>query len=406
MSDMAQTLIGRKIAQSGASLQADFPEQAVARWLRWIAEEDHNLVLSVGSVRLERGALGDQMDAIGAGDLRIGLARGADIVGAIALGPELRCALVEQATLGHLSARPNTQRPATRSDRALAAPMLSRFLDGLAPLLQDHVPEGWGCDLTLGVSFPSNRQLELALADGRYLTLVAEVQIAETERAGTLVVLLSELGGIAQRAASADPEPWNAQWVRTVNTAEVELDGILGRMSVPMSWITGAQIGDVLPLSGLLLHSVQLETATGQIVARGRLGQMSGHRAIRLEGAPPAMMTDLDGLGDSAIPEGASMLGLDHASDSQTTDLDAPALDAGLDVSLGMDDPVMADSLSAPEPALPGDDTAPGLLDASLPETMSMDSLDDIELPKEGDASPDLDDALDFEMPQIDLDLP
>jgi flagellar motor switch protein FliM len=93
--------------------------------------------------------------------------------------------------------------------------------------------------------------------------------------------------------------------------AEVRLEAVLTRVSLPLSQVVGLSVGDQLVLNAAALDKISLEGLDGRKMAEGRLGQNRGLRAVRLTvgvnaghgSAPiadPAVLTPSGALADSS----------------------------------------------------------------------------------------------------------
>ncbi|WP_181900658.1 FliM/FliN family flagellar motor C-terminal domain-containing protein [Paracoccus thiocyanatus] len=67
--------------------------------------------------------------------------------------------------------------------------------------------------------------------------------------------------------------------------APIRLTGILARRRLSLHQLRGLTPGALLPLPQSVLDEAWVETAQGQLLARGRLGEKDGFHAIRLRDA-------------------------------------------------------------------------------------------------------------------------
>jgi flagellar motor switch/type III secretory pathway protein FliN len=141
------------------------------------------------------------------------------------------------------------------------------------------------------------RGVVLRLTEDRYRLLRIEVDLGVTGRSARLCLALPAARG------EAAPEPEGSDWTdrlhRSVLPAPTALTAVLHRMSLPISRLEDMVVGDVLPLEGVTVASIRLEGAGNTVVARARLGQVGGMKAVRLEEPPPPDMRD------AAPPAGA-----------------------------------------------------------------------------------------------------
>jgi hypothetical protein len=62
-----------------------------------------------------------------------------------------------------------------------------------------------------------------------------------------------------------------------------ELTAVLCKMRVPLRQFSTLKVGELLPLDQAYLYETDLIAINGQAIAKGRLGQMNGARAVRLD---------------------------------------------------------------------------------------------------------------------------
>ena len=93
---------------------------------------------------------------------------------------------------------------------------------------------------------------------------------------------------------------------------------MLCKMRVPLQEFASLKVGDSMPLDSAFLYETDLLTIGGKPVAQGRLGQMNGSRAVRLNpprngqprnGGAEAAMAFSEGGGMEALPEPAAGAG-------------------------------------------------------------------------------------------------
>ena len=59
--------------------------------------------------------------------------------------------------------------------------------------------------------------------------------------------------------------------------------------------VDGFHVGQMLALPGITVGSIKMEAADGRVLARARLGQMTGLRAVRLQVPTAVEMTEVPG---------------------------------------------------------------------------------------------------------------
>jgi flagellar motor switch protein FliM len=80
------------------------------------------------------------------------------------------------------------------------------------------------------------------------------------------------------------------------------LDGVIGRLRLPLGRIMALQPDEVLALPLAALDAISLETTDGRSVARARLGQNRGMRALKLYDIESQRKSALGFSGYSGLP--------------------------------------------------------------------------------------------------------
>lgn len=252
--------------------------------------------LDVRSLEARKVALADVVELTRPG-MFIALIEGAgDRLGVMLMDPAVHAALVEAQTLGHVTPAAAPVRRPTLTDSSLLAPVIDHVLTGLdGP--SGEAP-GEVADWLRGFVYASHltepRPLGLMLDEEvEYHLLIADVAIGEKgEKQGLWHLLFPARDAAARRAASghgsasdpvADPaQQWAGRMERTVMASTARLDAVLHRFTMPLRKAMTLTPGTVLEMPMSALEAIRLETACGQELATGRLGQSRGARAIRL----------------------------------------------------------------------------------------------------------------------------
>lgn len=219
----------------------------------------------------------------------IGLDRGI-AVGLLACDPPLVAALTQMQTIGRVVDRDAAPRPITATDRALCLPFLAACFDDLVGGLVDTDLADWLTAVTIGAPITTPRQVPMILAATTYRVVRFAVRFGDTSRAAEVVIALPPAPKPQVKAPSTQ---WADNLRQSVLETHAQLNGILARISLPLSQVEGLSMGDVVPLYGATVGSVRLEGPDETCVAMGRLGQMAGQRAVRIEPAQPAQLSEV-----------------------------------------------------------------------------------------------------------------
>ena len=291
------------------------------------AQVSTGLVLTVGAVREQALSLDALLDECQGELLLIGLTRGGATVGLIACDAGLVSAAIEVMTTGHIGpAAPDTGR-ITRTAGTLVQPLLRHVLDELEVTTARTALDGWAQSVGLGNRFDSARAAGFALKDGTYRLIRMSLDCGAPDRQGDLLVALPlQVTAAPPPQDSATPEPardWHSLFQAAVMQAPARLDAVLHRMEVPLSTVSTLEVGQCLPLLGCTVGMVRLVDPAGQTVARGRLGQIAGRIAVRVQAdADVIPMTDMAPPADP---------GIDRRKGVRTRATDAAALEVDSD---------------------------------------------------------------------------
>lgn len=219
-------------------------------------------------------------------------------LGAIALSPEVAAALIEVQALGRVTARPLDRRRPTRSDAALCADFIDRFLTELTSEMR-AIP---GYAPIAGFRFLTHledaRPLALMLEDVAHRSIDMQVRLGAGDvREGRVMLILPQGQEVAAPVtAPARPAPRPAaprpSLAPPMQEAVVELQGVLCRKTVSLGDLRAMLGGRLLYLPKAALQDATLETGDGQVLSRGRLGEAEGCHALRLSDPASRAATD------------------------------------------------------------------------------------------------------------------
>ena len=317
MTDSSHISILRRMAGQAIGTPAVSPlttSRAVRLALVKAASDAGGLVLRVASTADDVGRLDDLLGGLDPGLMLVGLDRRGALAGFVAVDMQLRAAMVEVQTTGRLLDHPADDRPATGTDKALCDPLLVAFLQALPPAVMTTAYHGWVDDVSVGDRLADSRLAGLLLDDGDYRVLRMNVELGAGDRLGEVMLVLPVQ---AESDAPDTPAPvldWGTAFSAVVQDSAAMLTARLHRFKMPLGQAQALQVGQVVALPGCTVNSVRLIAADGSCVAQAKLGQLAGHRAVRIE-LPPGM--DMDDLvsGSVALPDMALDMAPDIASD-------------------------------------------------------------------------------------------
>ncbi len=208
-------------------------------------------------------------------------------LGVLFMAPSVTSALIEMQTMGRLAAQAPAARKPTRIDAAMVAGLIDRALIGLEENLVEEADLIWAGGFRYASHLEDARPLALVLEDEPYRVMTAELVLDGSGRAGDVILVLPANGrGAAPRLSSQvvedAPPQFATAFAEQILQAGAGLDGGGSRLRLPLGQIMALAPDDVLALPTAALDAVSLDTIGGRSVARARLGQNRGMRALKL----------------------------------------------------------------------------------------------------------------------------
>lgn len=232
-------------------------------------------------------------------------------LGVLMLAPAVTAAFIEMQALGRLQAQPAPPRKPTRIDAAMVAGVIDRALIGLDEALAEEADLAWAGGFRYASWLEDVRPLGLMLEEEVYRLLTVEVALGGSDRSGEVILILPATGrgerpALLSSAVDDAAPQFSAALAAQVVQSDCRLDAVIGRMTLAIRQIMALQPGDVLEIPSAAIDNVALETLDGHAIARARLGQNRGMRALRIliAGAPtrPAPLADPGSLPATTAP--------------------------------------------------------------------------------------------------------
>jgi len=237
------------------------------------------LGLQMTGFSMERAGVAALAGAAGEGALVLLLRRGGAAGGAVVIEPGMIAALVEAETMGRLARSAAEPRAPTRIDALIVSGFLTAALEGfdeaagdlsLAPQLTGWRP---------GEMVAQPRSLPLMLEDQPMRAVRIGFDFGEGARSGGLILAVP-MAGPRPRGSAA--ESLGEALREAVLGARADVRAVLARLPLPLDSVSRWEPGALVPLPRELLARVRIEDIDGETVARGRLGQVAGSRAVRI----------------------------------------------------------------------------------------------------------------------------
>jgi hypothetical protein len=297
--------------------------------------------------------------------------------GAALMDPAVVSGLVQQQTMGRVTAATDDERAMTRTDAAMMAPLLNDVFERVTTLLETEDDRAILRGFQFGAQVLDPRLIGLSLEENEYHVLRLTLDVAAGTRQGDVLLAFP----VASSETMADPYGGSDSAGQshalhdTVMAVKTELDAIICKVRIPLRDIEQWTVGTSLAVERDTLNETALYAQTGRKLGVGKLGQKSGFRALRL----------VKKTASYSGPDRRGMHGLLAGDDDMPAESAAvPSFDTAPAA-----EPMMPDTLEMPDMAAAPMDLGEGGMD---PVDLSTDlpDLPPMEFDAEGDGLPDL----------------
>ncbi len=276
-------VLGQKAqaAQRAFEARGMSPAKALRRALSRTADVQWGLALVTQNVGVEMLDQDGVIDGLGKHDLLLLLDGPDGALGMATVDRQVMTALLEVQTIQQVTQMPiEEDRPVTPTDAAMVAPLVDGALERMAESLQDSPLHFQISGYSFGALIEDSRAAGLLLDAPVYRAFRADVDLALGRRKGRLSIILPErkVKRSANAAQAGAPGPYEELLARV----PARLDAVLTRITLPLSRAGALKPGDMLRLAPDALDRVEVVAGQGHLVAKGRLGQLNGSRAVRL----------------------------------------------------------------------------------------------------------------------------
>ena len=279
------SVIHRKaqVARDGFDAREMSPAKALRLSLARASDALYGLALRVRTIE-HQVLTADAVEAAAGDDALLILLDGAEGErGAVKLDLQFVAGLIEAQLMGRVRRAEAAARPFTPTDAAISEPLTNALLEGAD---QDLVEAGLppvAAGLRFGDRVEDGRTLALSLTAPQYDLHRLTVDMDRGAKTAVLELLLPQRPAPRAGADANEDEALRARLEQNALNAPVILDAVLGgRMQQPLHRICGWRPGTLLPLDPEALNAARLNGAQGHEIARVKLGQMNGFRAVRL----------------------------------------------------------------------------------------------------------------------------
>ncbi|WP_305972239.1 MULTISPECIES: FliM/FliN family flagellar motor C-terminal domain-containing protein [unclassified Mameliella] len=284
--------------------------KALRRALSRTADVLWDLALVTQSVTVEMLDQDEVVEALGPRDLLILLDGPEGALGLVSVDRQVLTGVVEVQTIQQVTQMPvEEDRILTQTDAAMMAPLIDGALTRLAGTMEGHPLHPQLDGYRFGAMLEDSRAAGLILDAAAYRAFRAEIDLALGRRRGRMTIFLPERKLSQDRTeAGAGVGPHEERLSRVA----ARLDAKLARITLPLGRAEALKPGDLLTLPPDALDKVEVTAGRGDLVARGRLGQLNGLRAVRLNwpstgvtAASLGMAADADPVAEAGAGPGA-----------------------------------------------------------------------------------------------------
>ncbi|MEP3345298.1 MAG: FliM/FliN family flagellar motor C-terminal domain-containing protein [Litoreibacter sp.] len=198
-------------------------------------------------------------------------------------------ALIEQQTLGRISAAPRVERPVTAIDAALSMGFAVSLTSKLAEVSVDRrdakALTGYSC----GSSQTDRAALSLSLSEPAYDVLKVTLDLGPGLKTAQAILLFPA----AKEVEKPKPKKINPAMVAALKDCDLQVTAHLPSIRLPATTLLGLEEGSVIPLPQDILFRTHLCDRDGVLIGKGRLGQLNGCRAFRLDGPEQSPMNEV-----------------------------------------------------------------------------------------------------------------
>ena len=210
------------------------------------------------------------------------LASGPDCLGLLAVDPAVVHAIVTVRMTGTLGEAELPTRPVTKIDGVVAQPVLARILAEFSVALSGLEAERYLAGQRLGDVLTDKRGALLELEDVPYRQFAGQISVGGALGSGRIAFVVPASAGSVAAPAGRHDADWQRKLEATVQTAEAQLEARLDPVLLGIPELRALSVGSEIMLPTEALNRIRILTLEGTTIAHGRLGQMSGNRAIRI----------------------------------------------------------------------------------------------------------------------------
>ena len=295
-----QDVLGQKASASRRAFEARVmsPAKALRRALSRTADSLWELALVTQGVQQEIVDHDGCLEVLAPGHLLILMEGPEGARGLVSVDREIMTGLIEIQTIAKVTRMPVEDRPLTPTDAAMMAPLLDGALERFEANLDGNPDLAQLRGFRFGAIVEDARTAGLLIEAASFRAFRVTLDLEAGTRRGDIQIILPirEVASAPDPAADLRPGPHETRLM----LVPARIETVLARIRLPLGKANALRPGDLLELPSMAQEKAELIAPKGHRLASGRLGQMNGFRAIRLdlpagvraakpaEAAPPA----------------------------------------------------------------------------------------------------------------------
>lgn len=200
-------------------------------------------------------------------------------IGAATLDAAAVTALIQKQTMGAVMGMASDERAYTPTDAAMMAEFLEKLFGKVVAILEEQRDRDMFEGYRFGAQIEDVRTLVLGMEADEYRVINLNVDLDCGKMQGEIRILLPE------PSAEENAESQQIRGPRIgagVGSMRAELSAVLCKVKMPLREFTSLKVGDLMPLDQAYLYETDLLAINGTVVAKGRMGQMNGSKAVRI----------------------------------------------------------------------------------------------------------------------------
>jgi flagellar motor switch protein FliM len=250
-----------------------------------VSDEVAGLQLAVRAVQERAMFMADLLSEVQPTHL-IALMQGAEgRMGLALLDPPLLTGVIEVQMTGRVGSAAVIDRVPTPTDAAIAAGLVDAWCVAFDEAAADMTTPSPCAGARFAAHLPDARSALLTLAEGEFRVMRLSLDLGSGARQGSLTLAMPvSAPAVSRKPGGADrEEPLGVALGRILMDSPAAMEVVLHRFRLPYAAIRDMVPGDTVEIPLAALTSVSVETPDGRHLARARLGQVDGRKAICLD---------------------------------------------------------------------------------------------------------------------------